>query len=115
MSEDPILAAIEQLRTDLGGRIDGLDGRIDSLRNQLDERDARLMSWVNDGNERILNQLTAIREDIATNYGTADAVRRANDNTREELKSLSDVVAAMQRQYLRLRSEVDELKRGRHD
>jgi hypothetical protein len=92
MSEDPILAAIEALRTDLGGGIEGL--RVDVM--------ARL--------DRQENQLTAIRDDIATNFGTADAARRANDKTREEVKALSDVVAAMQRQIHRLQTDVLELK-----
>jgi hypothetical protein len=30
--------------------------------------------------------LSAIRDDIALNFGTADQVRRANDNTRDELR-----------------------------
>ncbi|WP_146101534.1 hypothetical protein [Rhodopila globiformis] len=53
---------------------------------------------------------TKIRDDIAVNFGTADAVRRANDNTREELRALSEVVSLMHRQISRLQTEVEQMK-----
>ncbi len=54
MSEDPILAAIEALSA------------------KLDQTELRLLGRINATGERMQNQLTAIRDDIATNYGTSD-------------------------------------------
>jgi len=44
--------------------------------------------------DRLEDGLTAIRNDIAVNFGAADAVKRANDNTREEVRSLGEMVCA---------------------
>jgi hypothetical protein len=60
--------------------------------------------------DRLEDINTKIRDDIAVNFGTVDAVRRANDNTREELRALSEVVSLMHRQINRLQIEVAQLK-----
>ena len=60
--------------------------------------------------DRLQDSLTAIRDDISTNYGTAEAAQRANDNTRTELRALSEVVSSLVRQIRRLDSEVRILK-----
>jgi hypothetical protein len=60
--------------------------------------------------DRLEDINTKIRDDIAVNFGTVDAVRRANDNTRQELRALSEVVSLMHRQINRLQIEVAQLK-----
>ena len=60
--------------------------------------------------DRLQDAITAIRDDIAVNFGTPDQARRANDNTREDLRTLGDVVAAMQKQIQRLQTEVRGLR-----
>ncbi len=80
MSDDPVLAAIASLRVDLMARMDRLE-----------------------------NSLTDIRNDIAVNFGTADAVKRANDNTREEVRSLRDIVAALVRKIQTLETKVRDI------
>lgn len=60
--------------------------------------------------DRQQDVMTAIRDDIAVNFGTVEDAKRANDNTRAELRSLGDVVSAMQRQIHRLQSDVRTLK-----
>ena len=62
------------------------------------------------GMDRLQDSLTAIRDDISTNYGTAEAAQRANDNTRTELRALGEVVSSLVRQIRRLDSEVRILK-----
>jgi len=76
-----VLTAIDRLRADLMARLD-----------------------------KHANQLNAIRDDIGVNFGTADAVRQANENTRDEVRSLGDVVTGMQRQIQRLQTQVRELR-----
>lgn len=60
--------------------------------------------------DRLQNSVASIRDDIAANYGTAGAVKRANDNTREELRLLGEVVTTMSQQIQRLQTDVRELK-----
>jgi chromosome segregation ATPase len=59
--------------------------------------------------DRLENGLTDIRNDIAVNFGATDAVKRANDNTREELRALGDVVSAMYRQIKALEARVRDI------
>lgn len=88
MAEDPIIVALSrleagqtQLRVDVMARLD-----------------------------RVQSDITAIRDDIAVNFGTADDVRKANDHTREEVRSLHEVVALMRRQIQRLQTTVREIR-----
>ena len=94
MSDDPItriLAIVERLE----GSLTRLEAELTRLRADLVTR-----------LERMGDSLTAIRDDIATNFGTAEQAQRANDNTRSELRSLNNVVMAMHRQIQRLQADV---------
>jgi uncharacterized coiled-coil DUF342 family protein len=59
--------------------------------------------------DRLEDGLTAIRTDIAVNFGAADAAKRANDNTREEVRSLSEMVSALVRKVRALETRVREI------
>lgn len=59
--------------------------------------------------DRLEDGLTAIRDDIAVNFGTSDAVKRAHDNTREEMRSLSEMVSALVRKVRSLETRVREI------
>lgn len=77
------------------------------------DREAQITRYrtdIMDRMDRLENSLTAIRDDIAMNYGTANAVRRANDNTRDEVRNLHDVVQVLERQIQRLQTDVRGLK-----
>lgn len=63
--------------------------------------------------DRLQDSLTAVRDDIAVNFGTADHVRRANDHTREEVQALAATQSAMLKQIQRLQADIRELK-GEH-
>jgi hypothetical protein len=90
MSEQTILAAIAALST-----------QIDSLRVDVMQR--------LDGHS---NQLTAIRDDIGVNMAATDQAVRVNDNTRDEMRNLGDIVTAMRRQIRRLNAAVFDDKEG---
>jgi hypothetical protein len=98
MSDEPMAAVLAAL------------GRLEAGQASLQAGQAKLRGDLMERMDRFENKLTAIRDDIAVNHGTADQVRRANDNTREELRSLGDVVMAMERQILRLKTDVEDLK-----
>lgn len=92
--------------TRLGGEMTHLGGEMTRLNGEMTRLRVDLMGRM----ERLEDNLTAIRDDIATNYGTVEQAQRANDNTRAELRSLNEVVMLMQRQMQRLQSDVRTLK-----
>lgn len=80
-----------------------MEGRLQTSSTQLR---AALMERM----DRLQNSISLIRDDIAVNFGATDAVKRANDNTCEELRSLGDLVMGMNRQIQRLQTDIRELR-----
>lgn len=95
MSEADILAAL---------------GRLEAGQERLEGALGQLRAVVMERIDRLQDSMTAIRDDIAVNFGTADAAQRANDNTRSELRSLAEILTGMQRQIQRLQTDVRTLK-----
>ncbi len=85
--DNPILAALARLeagQTTLQQSVAALATRAEltQVRTELTQVRVDLMARMH----RLEDGLTAIRNDIAVNFGAADAVKRANDNTREEVR-----------------------------
>jgi uncharacterized coiled-coil DUF342 family protein len=59
--------------------------------------------------DRLQNALTDIRNDIGVNFGASDAVKRATDNTRDEVRSLSEMMSALVRKARALETRVREI------
>jgi hypothetical protein len=57
--------------------------------------------------DRLQASLDGIREDLSAN----DHARRLGDNTRDELRSLADLVAAIQRAQLKHGTRLDDIER----
>jgi hypothetical protein len=53
----------------------------------------------------------AIRDDLTVIGGSNDAIRRANENTRDEVRDLARNVGDMQRVLLKHGSRLDQLER----
>lgn len=104
MSDDPIaniLATLNRLEsvqlrmsTEMATRQDLVYLRVETMR-KLDQ---------------LQDSVTAIRNDIAVNYASVDHARVVNNNTRDELRALTDTVSGMLKQIQHLQSEVQELK-----
>jgi uncharacterized phage infection (PIP) family protein YhgE len=60
--------------------------------------------------DRLQDGLTAIRDDIGVNIGAVEAGRRANDNTRDDLRTLGEQVSVMWKQLKRLQTDVREIR-----
>jgi uncharacterized protein (UPF0335 family) len=58
---------------------------------------------------RLENGMTQIRDDIAVDMGAAEAAERANENTRADLRTLSERVSVMWKQIKRLESDMREV------
>lgn len=136
MSDDAttrILTAIQALGgaiEALGGRLDRLEagqeatiGRLDHLgvgQNATTERldhleatQSKLRADVMERIDRVQNAVAQPRDDNAVNFGASDAVKRANENTREEVRGLSEVVFTLVRQLRAVSTRVDQLEEKR--
>ena len=106
-----LLAEIEKLAsTTASMRGEFLDA-VDKSRSDVMAELAKVRGEIMARLDRHGDELSAIHEDIIVDFGASDQVRRANLNTREELRLLGDQVNAITRQILRLQTEVRELKR----
>lgn len=99
MSDDPVLMALAQLGSELRGDSAAIRADLTTFRTDLM---ARL--------DRMQDSITAIRDDIGVNMGAADNAKEAAHSTRKELRGLSEMVTAMQRQIMRLQTQVRELR-----
>lgn len=90
----------------------GVQAAIRSMETELDVHYQALFRRMNDGFERVGNNLTAIRDDIAVAMGSSDQMQRANDNTRADLRSVQEQVSLMWKQVKRLETRVDGIEGG---
>jgi uncharacterized protein (UPF0335 family) len=59
--------------------------------------------------DRLQDTMTEIRDDISVAMGSADAMQRANDNTRELVRLQGDQLTIMFRQIKRLEEKVKDI------
>jgi uncharacterized membrane protein YccC len=109
---DRIAAALVLLHELTNGqkRIQETVNRVGTWSREVDKFQERMRTDLMARMDRLQDSLTAIRDDIAINYGAADQVRRAHDNTREQLRALADTQATMLRQIQRLQTDMRILK-----
>ena len=124
---DRILQAVGTLRGDINERFNGINLRVDGINVRFEEVNVRFNNIYKRFDEfraeltdvrvelmprmdRLRDDISAIRDVIATNFGATDTVRRANKSTREETRSLFDLVMKMERQIQRLQSDVRTLR-----
>jgi len=124
MSDNPVLAAIGLLDTKLDASLGHLETRFDALAIRHDASFARLEAAI-DGvrrdaradltelrvammgrMDRLQDTVTEIRDDIGVAMGAADAMQRANDNTRELVRLQGQQLTIMFRQIKRLEEKV---------
>jgi hypothetical protein len=109
MSDDPIHRILHEI-ADLRTEVIGLRTEISDIRSEITGLRVALMGRM----DKLSDEVTAIRGDIRVNFGALESVRKANDNTREELRALNDVVAQMNRQILHLGERVAGLEQGKN-
>ncbi len=120
MSDSPVLAALARLEagqtrleagyTRVEADVSGLKAEQTRLRSdflaELGKTRADIMERV----DRLENAVTLIRDDIAVNMGAVDAVERANENTRADVRTLGEQVSVMWKQIKQLQSEMREVR-----
>jgi hypothetical protein len=111
--QNSLRADMNTMRAELMARMDRLQDSVTSLRADMDMMRSEMTTTRADlmaRMDRLQDSVTSIREDIITNYGAAQHAQRINDNTRAEQRSLNDLVQLMQRQILRLQTDIETLK-----
>jgi hypothetical protein len=83
----------------------------EELKAYLDGMEGRLMSKMSLLVEGLHTAINGIREDLTTLGGANDHTRMLNDNTRDEVRSLTKLVADVQRVQLKHGTRLDDLDR----
>lgn len=109
MSDDSIQAILAALARLEVGQI-GLRGDIFRATMEMRDELTQVRTAIMERMEGHANELSAIRDSIATNYGASDHSVRLNSNTREEVQSLTKMIFDMRRELARLQTDVRELK-----
>lgn len=120
MSDDLILSALTRLeagQVDMSNRLVRLEAgqaKLEtgqaSLRTDFIEELGKTRGAIMAKVEGLRDAVTMIHADITVNFGAVDQARLVNDNTRDEMRGLNDLVARMMTLILRLQTEVAELK-----
>lgn len=95
MSDDPIMSALADLKAGQSG-----------IRDEITRTRANIMERI----DRLQDAVTAIRDDIAVNMGAADAMQKANDNTRELVRLQGEQLSIMWEQLKQAQQDIRELK-----
>jgi chromosome segregation ATPase len=107
---DVKLSQLEPRLGQLEAELGRLKAEQKSLRSDLLAELGRTRSDIMERVERLENAVTLIRDDIAVNMGAVEAVERANDNTRADVRSLHEQMSIMWKQIKRLQTEMREIK-----
>ena len=119
MDDDKLLAALNGLELRLGERIGSvqaeLGARIGSVQAELGARIGSVQAELTTTRSELMgrmdslsDQIGGIRTDIAVNFAASETVRKANDNTRDEVRLLSETVSHIYRKLLTLEAKFYE-------
>ena len=131
MDDNRVLAALERLEAgqhELAQRFEQMDRRfeqIDSRFERVDERFSRMDAAMLQLREEVLDfrvvvmtrfermedRQTATATDITVNMAAAAQAMRRQENDREELRLLNDLIMKMQMQVRRLQTDVGDLQK----
>jgi len=113
MSDDPVLAALARLESGQAGMradITGLRGEFTGIRIDLSDELGRTRAAIMEKIAELNASVVAIRDDIAINMGAADAMQKANDNTRELVRLQAEQMSLMRKQIKQLQADVRNIK-----
>jgi chromosome segregation ATPase len=108
---------IDQVEKRLDDRIDQvekrLDGRMGKMEIQIGKVASDVLSFRTDMSariDRLQDTVTSVRDDIRVNYAATEAVDRRNNDTREDVRHLTQQVSIVYLRVKKLEDEVRELK-----
>jgi len=88
----------------------GLRGEFTGIRIDLSDELGRTRAAIMEKIAELNASVVAIRDDIAINMGAADAMQKANDNTRELVRLQAEQMSLMRKQIKQLQADVRDIK-----
>jgi chromosome segregation ATPase len=112
MSDSLVLSALARLEageTTLEADTTGPKAEQARLRSDFLAEPGKTRADIMERVDRLESAVTLIRDDIAVNIGAAEAVERARENTRADVRTLGRQVSVMWKQIKQLQSEMREV------
>ena len=81
-------------------------GDIDKMRGDIDKMRGDIMDRI----DRLQHKVDQTHDDIAVNFGNTDRVERIARGAVDDMRTTSEILRVMQRQIMRLETDVDHLK-----
>ncbi len=103
----PVAAQVELLLARMEALRASLD---DTALKRIEAGQIKMRADMMERIDRLENGITGMRDDLAVTLGASDSVRRAHNNTREEMRDISESVSALYRKLARLETQMRELK-----
>lgn len=119
MSDDGtqrILVVLGRLETKVDGletKVDGLGTKVDGLEARLDRADGRqdkMRADIMHRIDRLRHKVDQTYDDMIVNFGNTDRVERVARAAADETRTTSEILRVMQRQIMRLQTDVEQLK-----
>ena len=110
MSEDPILAAIAALRSDMASRMDRIETAQGSLRTELLGETISTRAVLMERMDRFQARMDQLHEECFVAFAQGETVRRHSENTRTESRDLVEQVSGLVRQVRMLRTRLDQIE-----
>ena len=86
--------------------------RLEARQTQLEASLVTVRTDVMDRTDRLQDTVKSMRDDVIVNFSRADRVSLIAGSASSEVRALGLEVSAMETQILRLRGDVDEIRRG---
>jgi uncharacterized coiled-coil DUF342 family protein len=110
MSDEPILAAIAALRSDMALRMDRFEAAQGSLRTELLGESVSTRAALMERMDRLQARMDQLHEECFTAFAQGETVRRHSDNTRAETRDIAEQVSSLVRQVRMLRTRLDQIE-----
>jgi uncharacterized coiled-coil DUF342 family protein len=114
MSDDPFDARLAELNAIMDrtmAHLEAFHASIDDgALKRIEAGQTKMRGDVMERIDRLEDAVTGIRNDLTVTFGAADSVRRAHNNTRDEMRDPGESVSALYRKLARLETQLRELK-----
>ena len=106
--------AFEEQRGEIARALtNALDAAVEEMREQTQASNDRLRGDMMARFDRVEDRLTSMAEDITVTMMAVQVEDKRRVSDRSELLAMSELLTAMQRQTMRLRTDVDQLNANR--
>ena len=105
---EPVLAVLARLEQSVKSLEQGQKA-LEQGQKALEQGQRDIMARI----DRLQDTVTGMQSDITVNYGASQHVERREEATREEVRSLTNLVFAMERQIQHLQTEVRDIRGGK--